>query len=166
MAKKLLIDIALLRESQPDKSSDMHRTDGILSSYPNRDGRKSIREQALFRFTCRRCLNAPCVDACPANALEKDDDNMVLRSTNLCIACKSCVVICPFGTIMNDFFEHHLTRENYYELDDEDAIEKFINSNPNGAVRWVDADMEEDPPGTVYKLNELVLVKEKEWNKK
>jgi Fe-S-cluster-containing hydrogenase component 2 len=165
MGKKLLIDIALIRESLPEKSSDLRRTDGILSSYPNRDGRKSIREQALFRFTCRRCLDAPCVEACPAKALEKDDDKMVRRSTNLCIACKSCVVICPFGTMMNDFFEHHRTRENYFELDDEDSIEKFISSNPKGAVRWVEADMEEDPSNNIYKLNEMVLVKEKEWNK-
>jgi Fe-S-cluster-containing hydrogenase component 2 len=164
MTKKLLIDLALIRESLPGKSSDQHRPDGIFSSYPNRDGRKSLREQALFRFTCRRCLDAPCVGACPADALEKDEDNMVRRSTNLCIACKSCVVICPFGTMMNDFFEHHRTLKNYFELDDEAEVEKFISSNPEGAVTRVDADMKEDPSMNIFKLNEMVLVKEKKGN--
>ncbi len=163
MKKKLLIDLAMIRESLPGKSSDRHRPDGILSRYPNRDGRKTIREQALFRFTCRKCQDAPCIAACPADALEKDSLNMIRRSTNLCVACKSCVVICPFGTMMNDFFEHHRTVKNYFDFDDPDEIEKFIASNPEGAVTWVD--MNEDPSRDIYQLNEMVLVKEREWNK-
>lgn len=161
MAKKLLIDLDRLRDNRPGESSDQLRPDGVLSEYPNKDGRKTIRELALFRYTCRRCEDAPCIAACPADALDKDDEGMIKRSTNLCIACKSCVVICPFGTMMSDFFEHHRTPENYFDLNDPDEILKFIDNNPEGAVQWVE--MEEDPSKDIYQLNDMVLIREKEW---
>ena len=161
MAKKLLIDLDRIRDNRPGESSDNLRTEGVMSDFPNRNGRKTIRELALFRYTCRRCEDAPCIAACPADALDKDDDGMIRRSTNLCVACKSCVVICPFGTMMSDFFEHHRTLDNYFDLNDPREIEKFIASNPDGAVAWVD--MEEDPSKDIYQLNDMVLIKEKEW---
>lgn len=161
MAKKLLIDLDRLRDNRPGESSDNLRTEGVLSEFPNTNGRKTIREQAVFRYTCRRCEEAPCIDACPADALDKDMEGMVRRSTNLCIACKSCVVICPFGTMMSDFFEHHRTVDNYFDLNDTDEIENFIKNNPEGAVEWVD--MEEDPEKNIYQLNNMVLIKEKDW---
>ena len=161
MAKKLLIDLDRLRDNRPGESSDNPRPDGVLSEYPDKSGRKTIRELAVFRYTCRRCEDAPCIDACPADALDKNPEGIIRRSTNLCIACKSCVVICPFGTMMSDFFEHHRTLENYFDLSDPDEIQKFIDSNPEGIVSWVD--MEEDPEKNIYRMNDLVLVKETGW---
>jgi Fe-S-cluster-containing hydrogenase component 2 len=161
MAKKLLIDLDRLRDNMPGESSDSLRPEGVLSEYPNSNGRKTIRELAVFRYTCRRCEDAPCICACPADALDKDDGGMIRRSTNLCIACKSCVVICPFGTMMSDFFEHHRTPENYFDLSEPDEIQKFIDRNAEGVVSWVD--MEEDPENNIYQLNDMVLVKEADW---
>ena len=161
MAKKLLIDLDMLRQNRPGESSDELRPEGVLSEFPNTNGRKTIRELAVFKYTCRRCEDAPCISACPADALDKDGEGMIRRSTNLCIACKSCVVICPFGTLMSDFFEHHRTLNNYFDLNNKDEIMKFINNCPVGAVQWVD--MEEDPKNNIYRMNDLVLVKEKEW---
>lgn len=161
MAKKLLIDLDRLRDNRPGESSDNLRPEGVLSEYPNRNGRKTIRELAVFRFTCRRCEDAPCIDACPADALDKDAEGVIKRSTNLCIACKSCVVICPFGTMMSDFFEHNRTLENYFDLNDQDEIQQFIDNSPEGAVKWVE--MEEDPEKNIYQMNDMVLIKEIEW---
>ena len=44
--------------------------------YPllNTNGLKTIRELATFRFTCRKCEDAPCINVCPADALEKDEN--------------------------------------------------------------------------------------------
>ncbi len=162
MAKKLLINIDRIRENRPGESSDNLRLEGVFSEYPNRNGRKTIRELAVFRYTCRRCEDAPCIFACPADALEKNGEGMVIRLTNLCVACKSCVVICPFGTMMNDFFEHQRTMENYFDLNHPEEIQKFIDNHPEGVIEWVD--MEEDPSNNIYQLNDLVLIKENEWN--
>ena len=116
---------------------------------------------AVFQFTCRKCKDAPCIEVCPADALEKDDKGNISRSTNLCISCKSCVVICPFGTMMTDFFEYHRDEENYYDLKDEKELELWINNSPEGAISLVD--MDEDPEQNIYKLNENILVRERMW---
>jgi carbon-monoxide dehydrogenase iron sulfur subunit len=49
---------------------------------------------------CRQCEDAPCVAVCPAQALQKPaPDSPVTTRPELCIGCKSCVLVCPFGVI-------------------------------------------------------------------
>ena len=128
--------------------------------YPsvNRNGLKTIRELALFRFTCRRCEDAPCISVCPAEALEKDDEGIISRYTNLCISCKSCVTICPFGTIMTDFFKHHRNKDLFYDLTDDGEFRKFVKACPEGTVSITGRD--ESPEENIYKLNDMVLVRD------
>jgi Fe-S-cluster-containing hydrogenase component 2 len=128
---------------------------------PDGHGIISIREWAAFRFSCRRCTGSPCIDACPAGALEKDDEGMIVRAPNLCISCKSCVVICPFGTMMNDFFSYHRDFDNEYDLTDAQELEIFMRDAPEGAVTFTDE--EEDPDKHIYRLTSNILVKERIW---
>jgi len=160
MAQKILIDLEKLR-SPRGKSCDESPPEGFFGFSADGKGLKSIRELAVFQFTCRKCTDAPCIEVCPADALEKDDTGIISRSTNLCISCKSCVVICPFGTMMTDFFEYHMNKENYYDLGDEKELDLWIKESPEGAVTRVD--MEEDPEQHIYKLNEYILVRERIW---
>ncbi len=162
MAQKILIDLTKYRDCKADGSCENTPAEAIYSSFPNTIGLKTIRELAVFRFTCRKCTEAPCVASCPAEALEKDEAGMIIRHTNLCIACKSCVVICPFGTMMTDFFEHHKSYDKYFNIQDEKELQKLIKASPEGAVRMVD--MEEDPENHIYQLNEKVLIKEYSWD--
>ena len=161
MDKKILIDLSKFRDCG-NKSCDNTPPEGFFSHLTTTSGLKSIRELAVFQFTCRRCEDAPCINVCPAEALEKDMDGMIHRYTNLCIACKSCVTICPFGTMMTDFFDHHRKKDLYFDLSDEKEINKFINACPYGSVKLVD--MDEDPEKNIYRLNDQVLVKENIWN--
>lgn len=128
--------------------------------YPslNSNGLKTIRELATFRYTCRKCEDAPCISVCPAEALEKDTEGVVTRHTNLCVSCKSCVTICPFGTMMTDFFKHHRNRDTFYDLNDEKEIGKFIDACPEGTVTITDDD--ESPEKNIYRLNDKVLIKD------
>ena len=160
MAQKILIDLEKFRSPQ-GKSCDESPPEGICEPSVGSNGLKSIRELAVFQFTCRKCSDAPCIEVCPADALEKDDQGIISRSTNLCISCKSCVVICPFGTMMTDFFEYHRNKENYYDLSNEKELELWSRYSPEGAVTRVD--MEEDPEQHIYKLNEHILVRERMW---
>ena len=160
MAQKILIDLEKLRSTE-GKPSDISPPEGFFRFSFDGQGLKSIRELAVFQFSCRKCADAPCINVCPADALEKDDQGIISRATNLCISCKSCVVICPFGTIMNDFFEYHRDKENYFDLNDDDELEMWIRESPEGAVSRVD--MEEDPEQHIYKLNEHILVRERMW---
>ena len=163
MSKKILIDLNKLRDHRITGRGDKPRIDGILSDHPNTNGLKTLRELAVFRFTCRRCEEAPCIQVCPADALEKDEQGMITRYTNLCISCKSCVTICPFGTMMSDFFEHKRDPERYFDLNDEKELRQFIEYNPGGAVKMVD--MEENPDQDIYALNDQVLVKDIPYDK-
>ena len=161
MAQKILIDLEKLR-SPRGTSCDETPPEGYYGYLSDGQGLKSIRELAVFQFTCRKCSDAPCISVCPADALEKDEQGIISRSTNLCISCKSCVVICPFGTIMTDFFEYHRDKENHYDISDDKELEMWIRNAPEGAVTRVD--MEADPAQHIYKLTEQILVRERIWN--
>ena len=47
---------------------------------------------------CRHCVDAPCITACPADALYREGE-IVMAKSDKCIGCGSCVVACPFGAI-------------------------------------------------------------------
>lgn len=57
---------------------------------------------ALLPVICRQCKTAACVDACPADAMVRDDRGVVRRRLFRCIGCGSCVRGCPFGAIDNE----------------------------------------------------------------
>ncbi len=152
-----------LRKSREGAPSDGPRFDAIIRDSPNQNGLKTLRELALFQFSCRRCAEAPCVMACPAQALEKDADGILHRSTHLCVACKSCVVICPFGTIMNDLFEHIRTDGRYFDLDEPDELQRFLELNPDSRVSLIGTDT--SPKQDVHTLREGILIKEYTWEK-
>jgi carbon-monoxide dehydrogenase iron sulfur subunit len=50
-----------------------------------------------FPVQCRHCQDAPCLDACPAAALYRDPEGLVLVHDDRCIGCWMCVMVCPFG---------------------------------------------------------------------
>lgn len=157
MAQMLLIDMIRLREAMAD-NHDLSLPEALFYPTANSNGLKTVRELAVFRFTCRKCEDAPCIAACPAEALEKDDEGIINRHTNLCISCKSCVTICPFGTMMTDFFKHHRNRDLYFNLTDAGEMSNFISACPPGTVSLTE--MSESPSENIYKLNEKVLIKD------
>ena len=47
---------------------------------------------------CRQCTRAPCLDACPVDALRKDEQTgAILVQEKTCVGCAACVDACPFG---------------------------------------------------------------------
>ena len=69
--------------------------------FPGNNGIFSIAELATYALVCRRCEQAHCVNACPVDALEQqeDQDRLLVRHNMRCISCKSCSHACPYGTI-------------------------------------------------------------------
>lgn len=157
MAKRILIDMIKLREAMISNPL-LVLPEAFYYPSHNSSGLKSVRELAVFRFTCRKCEDAPCIAVCPADALEKDDEGLIVRHTNLCVSCKSCVTICPFGTMMTDFFKHHRNKDLFHNLDDPAGLERFIRDCPEGTATLVDTD--ESPADNIYRLNDKVLIKE------
>jgi len=70
--------------------------------HPDNEGVSSLLEYATFAVICHRCDEAPCVDACYKDALEKQENDIVKRYNLRCVSCKSCTIACPFGVILSD----------------------------------------------------------------
>lgn len=47
---------------------------------------------------CRQCENAPCAIVCPVGAIYQAD-GMIKLNEAVCIGCKLCSMVCPFGVI-------------------------------------------------------------------
>lgn len=48
---------------------------------------------------CRNCAKPPCAEICPAGAIKKLKNGLVVVNPEKCIGCKACVDACPFGAI-------------------------------------------------------------------
>ena len=160
MDKKIIIDLSKFRACA-GQSCDAVQPAGVVHAFPDSKALKTIRELAVFHFTCRRCKDAPCIEVCPCGALEKDENGMPVRSINLCIACKSCVTICPFGTMMTDFFPFKREWDKYLDLEDEKELKLFMENSPEGAVQL--AGEEEVKQKNVFELGKNIYVKEHTW---
>ncbi|MGL4859985.1 MAG: 4Fe-4S dicluster domain-containing protein, partial [Enterobacteriaceae bacterium] len=66
-------------------------------SLPSRVTVVSVGERAV-PLQCRQCADAPCVAICPTRACHRHDNTTVIDESR-CIACKLCLMACPFGVI-------------------------------------------------------------------
>ena len=51
---------------------------------------------------CHHCAKPPCRDACPVEAIYRDERGIVRIHEELCIGCRECVVACPFSAMQFD----------------------------------------------------------------
>ncbi|MEJ2727259.1 MAG: 4Fe-4S binding protein [Deltaproteobacteria bacterium] len=51
---------------------------------------------------CHHCAKAPCKEACPVEAIYRNEQGIVLIDNDLCIGCRECVEACPFGAMQFD----------------------------------------------------------------
>ena len=50
-----------------------------------------------FQVTrCNQCSDAPCVSACPTQAMYRREDGIVDFDKRICIGCKACMAACPY----------------------------------------------------------------------
>jgi Fe-S-cluster-containing dehydrogenase component len=159
--KKLFIDLEML--DGLEEEGDLN----IQCSYPyhpGNDGVTSLRELASYAVICRKCESGNCINACPKDALEKDESGTLRRYNMRCISCKSCAVACPFGTIYPEVIPFGVSRCDY-------CIERLkpgedplcVRTSPNGAIEYteIEADEEKD----LHPVGDHLVVKCKVWKR-
>ncbi len=159
MAHRIVVNLDILRES-PDC--------GAECSYPFRKpgtlaGPSWLKQKAAFEVLCRRCDDHPCVDACPFEALVRLEDGRIKRLNFRCTGCNSCMVACPFGTIVPASLVY---RDAMCDLcvgrDDPEPL--CCQTCECGAFSWQEvADSPEEPDLCV--VNERLAVRTKAFTK-
>jgi anaerobic carbon-monoxide dehydrogenase iron sulfur subunit len=75
--------------------------DGI--SNPSRSRIKVMKWEAeglYIPMSCQQCQDAPCMNVCPVKAISRDEElGRVFVDYDICIGCRSCVTVCPFGAM-------------------------------------------------------------------
>jgi Fe-S-cluster-containing hydrogenase component 2 len=51
---------------------------------------------------CFQCPNAACMEACPAGAISRNEQDVVVVDREACTACGECAAACPYGMIELD----------------------------------------------------------------
>ncbi len=73
---------------------------GEFNSYRSRIRTVRVDEVLITAVACRTCENAPCVIACPRDALSQDADTGIIRiDPTKCDGCAWCIEACEFGAI-------------------------------------------------------------------
>jgi len=156
--KRLLVDLEKFEANKDAK---------YCCSYPYHSFNKGVNallEQVIFIYICRQCEQAPCVNSCPKEALEKPANSHLRRYNNRCISCKSCMLACPFGTIVPQMVPYLSSKcdmcigrlkENEKPLCAIDCV--------NGVFDYLD--VEEAPEKDIFVLNDYVAVHCVPWQR-
>jgi Fe-S-cluster-containing hydrogenase component 2 len=75
--------------------------DGISNPIRSRIRVIKWEDQGLYiPVSCQQCQDAPCLAGCPVKAITRDAElNRVMVDYDVCIGCRTCVSVCPFGAI-------------------------------------------------------------------
>ncbi len=75
----------------------------LISVFEDGPPRRDDPAAFVFRVNlCRHCDDPPCVEACPAEAIFKREDGLVIMDYDLCSGCRTCIDACPYDAIAFD----------------------------------------------------------------
>jgi len=97
-------------------------------------------EDLILPLQCRHCEDAPCVAVCPTHALDKPSpDSPVNLKEELCIGCKWCILVCPFGVIKLRRDGKAVTKcDLCQERTEEGRQPACVEACPTGALAFVE----------------------------
>lgn len=101
MAKVLMIDYEKCTGCRQCELVCSVSHDGV--SNPSRSRINIIKwesEGLYIPMSCQQCEDAPCMTVCPVKAIHRDQDlDYVKIDYDVCIGCRLCVAVCPFGAM-------------------------------------------------------------------
>jgi Fe-S-cluster-containing dehydrogenase component len=90
-------EVACKQENRP--------SDGVKLIDVREDGPKVAAGRLDFSYKvirCRHCDEPPCIDACPADAITRRSDGIVVLDSGSCTGCGACLGACPYHAIALD----------------------------------------------------------------
>jgi len=136
MAKVLVIDYEKCTGCRICEQVCTVKHEGVVN--PARSRIRIIKWEQEGRYVpmvCQQCESAPCQSICPVKAISRDENlNRVMVDYDICIGCRMCVAICPFGGMSFDPIAQKVIKCDF--CDGDPLCVKFCEEN---AVQYVDA---------------------------
>jgi anaerobic carbon-monoxide dehydrogenase iron sulfur subunit len=111
--------------------------DGI--SNPSRSRIRVMKWEAeglYVPMSCQQCEDAPCLNVCPVKAISRDaETDRVSVDYDICIGCRSCVAVCPFGAM-----NYNSTDKKVFKCDHCDGDPQCVRFCDVKAVDYIEAD--------------------------
>jgi tetrathionate reductase subunit B len=64
--------------------------------------------KVFMKTACMHCADAPCIEACPEQAVYKTEEGITRINRDQCIQCEACVDACPYhARIINTLDDAH-----------------------------------------------------------
>jgi len=106
------------------------------------DEHGALRPVRTMAVQCRHCEEPLCVQACISGGLRKDEHNgNVLVDPGKCVACWSCIMVCPIGAITKcDSFHQALKCDGCPERN----LPACVAACPTQALIYCDNDVIEE----------------------
>jgi len=87
-------------------------------------------------ISCQQCEDAPCINVCPVKAISRDEKlDYVKVDYDVCIGCRACVTVCPFGAMSFDVVDRRVVKCDL--CDGDPQCVRFCEIE---ALEYVDAD--------------------------
>lgn len=129
--------------------------------HPQNNGIVFLREFATFSLICRHCEQGLCVASCPQDALEKQPDNIIKRYNMRCVSCKSCLIACPFGTIIPEIITYKTAKCDFCLA--QNIEPSCIKGCPDKAIEY--KEVNEDKKNHIFMINDKLVVRAISWKK-
>lgn len=84
-----------------------------------------------YAVSCRHCEDPICVKSCISGALSKED-GVVKIDKDKCIGCLTCVLVCPYGAIVEN--ENKAVRKCELCTDNSCGEPACVKACPNNAI--------------------------------
>jgi len=129
---------------------------------PENNGVEKLLAKTQQYLVCRRCEEEFCVNACPREALEKDENGVLQRHLFRCSSCKTCSMACPFGTIYPELLNFRSSQCDYCEgRSDDSTPPECVKTCSDNILEFVEVDGKNEE---ILIINEHLAVRAPKWN--
>ncbi len=115
---------------------------------------------------CMHCEDAPCLNACPTQAISRLDDGRVVINTDRCNGNKACITACPYGAIYIDPQTNTADKCDFCTHRTEVGLDPAcVNACPTDALKFADVANPDDAVTQIAKSEHAKPFKEEAGTK-